>query len=178
MYGPESTPSHPPGRADNAHAGSVYLQTYPQIDKDAPIPRYGVTIGAIGLLAPQGIATEAMPIPELYPLPHVPGWFLGIAHRRGDLVPVFDPRRLWFPGQPPQSPRTLWIVDKGEAAAGLLIDGLPHALRTDHKPGDIPPVPAALAGFASQPRRQGETYYWEFRHTDFFLALRTAIAAG
>ncbi|BBL76041.1 chemotaxis protein CheW [Methylomagnum ishizawai] len=160
-----------PGHAPSGAAG-------PAIDSSLPIPRYGVVIGPIGLLVPQGIATEAMPVPEPYVLPHSPAWFRGIVHRRGDVVPVFDLRRRWFPGLATPGRRTLWVLDKGETAVGLLIDGLPQALRGAVEPEDSPATPQPLAGFAGPALRQDDTLYWEFRHTEFFHSLRTALAAG
>lgn len=147
-------------------------------DPNLQIPRYGARIGTIGLLAPQGITTEAMPIPELYALPWMPDWFLGITQRRGDVVPVFDLKRLWFPDMADAGPRALWILDKGEAAAGVLVDGLPHALRDSDTPEAIPEMPAALKDFASAPQRHAGNLYWEFRHSALFHGLRASLAAG
>lgn len=143
---------------------------------DVEIPYYGYSIGAIGLLIPSGIACEVMPLPTLAPLPYTASWFLGLANQRGNLAPVFDLRRLWFPDDTPQQPQLLLILDKGAAAAGILIDGFPQALRETSLPESPPPIPAILQGHVDSPRLHAGRYYWEFHHARYFQTLRHRVA--
>ncbi len=85
---------------------------------------------------------QIMQMPEVYPVPNAPSWFLGISNIHGRTIAVFDLKN-YFNGntqvtnhnqvvnkkQTTQS--MLFIIGHGEDVAGLVIEGIPQRLDID-----------------------------------------------
>lgn len=68
-------------------------------------------------------ALEIGRLPEVTPLPNLPGWILGISNVRGEIVSIIDPKGFF--GWPPQKKIRLphfIIVRNKEMKIGLLVD--------------------------------------------------------
>lgn len=139
--------------------------------------RYGFRVGGIGLLINQDTVSEVLEQTPVYPLPNTPVWLLGLVNLRGNLVPVFDVRQFLElePGLS-QEKRRLLILDQGDKAVGILIDGLPQTAVTSRALSRVPPLPASLQTHVAKAYAQ-ETIVWlEFNHHGFFKALGQHIA--
>jgi twitching motility protein PilI len=106
-------------------------------------PRFGVRVGDIGLLVPEGMHSEVVEEARLYPLPTAPLWFRGLINLRGTLVPVFNLSVLFQMVEPDPKVTNLLVLNTDEQALGFLIDGLPVTLditqRLEH-PSLLPPI--------------------------------------
>lgn len=90
---------------------------------------------------------EVLRAPPVTEVPRAPPDVLGVVTVRGDVVPVFDPRRrLGLPpaASSPESGRTrIVIVDAGEGPCGLLVDAVAGVARV--RPGSVEPCPQGIA---------------------------------
>lgn len=134
--------------------------------------RYGFRIGGIGLLVGQDTVSEVLEQVPVYPLPNTPSWLVGLVSLRGNLVPVFDVKQfLELEDDKTQEKRRLLILDHGEKAVGVLIDGLPRVAVTKQALPRLPPLPAALRAHVTQAYVQDDIVWLEFDHQGFFEAL-------
>lgn len=115
------------------HGRAPRVQPYspPKPDVEPRNIRYGVTVAGTHLLSAPETLNELVGSAEIHPLPRVPQWVLGLINLRGHLVPVFDLASLIAPEAPAVARRRLLVIDKGESAAAITLDGFPQALNFD-----------------------------------------------
>lgn len=133
--------------------------------------RYGFRTAGMGLLIRQGVGSEAVPMMPLATIPNGPVWLLGVINLRGNLVPVCDLRRL-VGGDSVSSlnkPMIL-ILDKGDKAAGFLIDGYPQALTSLRQANQLPGLPEPLERHVKTMIAPDEEVWLEFDHEGFLEA--------
>lgn len=134
--------------------------------------RYGFQVGGIGLLIGQDTVSEVVEQTAVYPLPNTPSWLVGLVNLRGNLVPVFDVKQfLELEDGNNQDKRRLLILDRGEKAVAVLIDGLPQPAVTRHILSRLPPLPAALRIHVAKAYAQDDLIWLEFDHQNFFQTL-------
>ena len=139
--------------------------------------RYGFQIGDIGLLIGQDTGSEILERTPVYPLPKAPTWLLGLVNLRGNLVPVFDVKPLLeLESDDAQDKRRLLILDGGDKAVGIMIDGLPQLAATNNALSRLPPLPVALRPYVAKAYARDDTVWLEFNHHGFFEALGGSMA--
>lgn len=139
--------------------------------------RYGFRLGAIGLLIGQDTVSEVLEQTPVYPLPNTPSWVLGLVNLRGNLAPVFDVKRfLELEDDDDREKRRLLILDQGDKAVGILIDGLPRLAFISRALSRLPPLPVALQAHVAKAYMQEDVVWLEFDHQGFFKALVGDIA--
>jgi chemotaxis signal transduction protein len=84
-----------------------------------------VRMGELGLLIPWDGGREVAPVPPTSRVPNTATWLHGLANVRGGLVPVVDVAAAFGIARSTRADYVL-ICGHGEAAIGLLIDGLPR----------------------------------------------------
>ena len=109
--------------------------------------RYGVRVGSLRILLPAETVTEVVDSPKIFPVPNTVSWFKGLINLRGNLVPVFDLRELFETTADPRQRQMILIIDKGENALGVAIDGLPLPAPNSAPLDEQPPLPKALENF-------------------------------
>ena len=92
--------------------------------EEAP-PRYGFRVGSIGLLIRPDCISEVVKLPPIHPIPNTPAWLNGILNLRGNLVPAFDLALMLEERVAFERPLLL-VIDRGEWAAGVKIEGFPQ----------------------------------------------------
>lgn len=142
--------------------------------------RYGFRVGGIGLLIGQNTVSEVLEQASVYPLPNTPSWLLGVVNLRGNLVPVFDVKQLLELEEEgaAQEKRRILILDQGDKAVGVLIDGLPQTALTSHVIARLPPLPVALQTHVAKAYGQEGVVWLEFDHQGFFKALAQHIVGA
>jgi purine-binding chemotaxis protein CheW len=120
--------------------------------------------GAAGLVAPElleeylifrlageayaveiGRVLEVLRTPSITEVPRAPADVFGVISVRGEVITVVDPRgRLGLPRTDGPPARRVVIVDDGEGACGLLVDGVSGVVRLPR--GGLEPCPQALGG--------------------------------
>ncbi|MCB1770153.1 MAG: chemotaxis protein CheW [Candidatus Competibacteraceae bacterium] len=138
--------------------------------------RYGFRIGDIGLLIDQDTTSEVLERWVVYPLPNVPPWFSGLINLRGNLAPVFDVKQLLQLEEGAREKRWLLVLDRGERAVGLFVDGLPRSAITRQTLSRLPPLPTVLRPHIAGGYAQDEQIWLEFDHQSFFRALGGQVA--
>ena len=84
-------------------------------------------MGGIGLLIRPDCISEVVKPPPIHPIPNTPAWLSGILNLRGNLVPAFDLALMLDESVAYERPLLL-VIDRGEWAAGVKIDGFPQPL--------------------------------------------------
>jgi len=140
------------------------------------ISRFGFRIGQIHLLIQTATLSEVIIQTPIYPMPNVPSWFTGVMNLRGNLIPVFDLHDVLETGEPGQKPSVL-VLDRGSDGVGILIDGLPHAVRLGGALHNIPPLHEMLQQHVSTAYRTENGIWLDFDHRSFFTALGWRLAS-
>lgn len=91
--------------------------------------RFGYRIGTLGFLVGDGVLSELLPNPATYPIPNVPAALRGFVNRQGALVPVWDLHVVLEMAPAASTRESILLLGRGEGRIGLVIDGLPQALR-------------------------------------------------
>jgi twitching motility protein PilI len=139
--------------------------------------RYGFKVADVGFLVGRQVLCEVIPPPLVARIPHTPDWLSGVTNLRGSLVPVFDLRPLLKLTPRSSSDAVVIVLDRGEHAAAVLVDGQPRALTGLSALSQLPPLPEALGdhvsiGFVAQ----GSTWL-ELDHREFFASATQRMAA-
>jgi twitching motility protein PilI len=144
-------------------------------DAYAVSQRYGFHVGGIDLLIHPDTVAELVEQATIFPIPNAPHWLRGLINLRGNLVPIYDLRVLLeVADENEQLAHRILILDRGDNMVGLLIDGLPQAIRGTGMPTNIPPLPSVLKRHVSEAYAGNGTIWLEFDHRGFFLG----VAAG
>ena len=77
--------------------------------------------GGAGYLIPKGTPAVLLQLLDIRRLPFSPGWFVGLAHHRGDLVPVFDLPRFFDSAAAPEAGRYLLMVGRQDDKAAFRV---------------------------------------------------------
>lgn len=140
--------------------------------------RYGFRVGGIGLLIDQDTVSEIVEQMPIYPLPNTPPWMLGLVNLRGNLAPVLDVKQVLELEDGRAREGRLLILDRGDKAVGILIDGLPQPAVTSHALSRLPPLPPALQAHVTKAYTQAGLLWLEFDHQSFFRALSGRMAGA
>lgn len=140
--------------------------------KAETIVRYGYRIASLNLLVPQFSASEVLHMQATTRLPRTPVWLLGMLNLRGNLLPLFDMRRVLGLDQAAKSlGQYVLVLGKGSQALGIVVDAQPQALKSLLPSASIPPVHERLRPHVSNCQICDEQLWLEFHHDSFFEQL-------
>ena len=108
---------------------------------------------------------------KIYPLPTTPLWFRGLINLRGNLVPVFDLKQLFRMDAHSKDKPKLLVLNSGEQAVGILVDGLPFTLNLTHRLDHVPPLPLILGKHTQTVYARNQEVWVELDIDGFFSAL-------
>jgi chemotaxis signal transduction protein len=129
------------------------------------IVRQAFRIGHMRLLAPFASASELVEMPNVFPLPRMPANLLGLVNLHGRIVPLFDLAPLFDTPHLPREKRMLLVIGHGDAAAGIVIDGLPRRMVFQPENEILPPALSAAAATAVVATyQQGSDAWFEFNY--------------
>ena len=134
-------------------------------EKPGDIVRQAFRIGHVRLLAPFATASELVEMPNVYPLPRMPANLLGLVNLHGRIVPLFDLASLFETQHLPREKRMLLVIGHGDAAAGIVIDGLPRRMvfQPEHRIS-TPELPVAAATAVVATYVNGQDAWFEFNY--------------
>lgn len=137
--------------------------------------RYGFRIGSFGLMIQADVGSEVIRPEAISSLPGSAPYLLGLLNLRGNLVPVFD-LSLVLGVAKSNELRTMLvlILDKGENAVGMVIDGFPQPLSALRPIAHLPQLPAVLQVHVNAGYVKDERVWLEFNHQSFFEKLTQA----
>jgi chemotaxis signal transduction protein len=129
------------------------------------IVRQAFRIGHMRLLAPFATASELTEMPNVFPLPRMPANLLGLVNLHGRIVPLFDLAPLFETQHMPREKRMLLVIGHGDAAAGIVIDGLPRRMVFQPENEISPPALSSAASAAVVATYANEQDAWfEFNY--------------
>ena len=129
------------------------------------IVRQAFRIGHMRLLAPFAATNELVEMPNMYPLPRMPANLLGLMNLHGRIVPLFDLAPLFETQHLPREKRMVLVIGHGDAAAGILIDGLPRRMVFQPETEIVPPALSAAAATAVVATYEnGQDAWFEFNY--------------
>ena len=129
--------------------------------------RFGYRIGSLGLLVGVGVLSERLSKPTIFPIPNVPNAIRGYVNLQGALVPVWDLPPLLADGAQ-LSDESVLVLGRGEHRVGMIINGLPRALKKLERIAHSPPLPDALQGSAKEAHFADDALWFEFDYEGFF----------
>ncbi|MCS3902491.1 twitching motility protein PilI [Methylohalomonas lacus] len=138
--------------------------------------RYGFRIGGQHILIDSHTLCEVVQNVEIYRIPNTRPWVLGVINLRGNLVPVFDFLKRLDNTAVHADDQRLLVLDQGERAVGIYIDGLPQALQIDpdepEQRAAIPiDLPESIHEHVNAAFRYGEQVWLEVDHRELFAEL-------
>lgn len=137
--------------------------------------RYGFRIGSLSLLIRADVGSEVVRLPAVSALPGSAPWLIGLMNLRGNLVPLFDLRLVLGLAAPQDAQaRLVLILDKGDDAVGLVIDGFPQALLALHPIAQLPHLPEQMQAHVHAAFLKDQRVWLEFNHESFFDTLTRA----
>ena len=139
--------------------------------------RYGFRIGSIGLLIQPHTNSELLERASVYPIPNTVEWLKGLINLRGNLIPIFDLKTLLEMEYDGHEKLMILILDEGDRAVGIEIDGLPQAPDLSRTLQRLPPLPIALRDFTAAGYIKDGLIWLEFDHRGFFEALAMRLVA-
>jgi twitching motility protein PilI len=143
------------------------------IDPHQDASRFGFRLGDFGLLIANDTLSEVVAQAAIYPVPNTPAWVGGLSNLRGNLMPVFDLHLLLdLPTSSQKSARMVLVMDRGEEAVGIFIDGLPRVVDTSRALQQAPPLPAVLRDHVGRAYMENGVPWLEFLHKRFFEGLQ------
>lgn len=133
--------------------------------------RHGVKIGSYSMLLPDGVVSEVVKGASIYPVPKTRSWVKGLINLRGNLIPVFDLERYLEPGATSGS-STLLVIDKGENALALMVEGFPRVANVNQPVGHTSlPLPEAIRDHLKGAYIENDDMWLELDVAAFFHGL-------
>lgn len=151
--------------------------------QERPRVHYGYRIGTLSFLIPGGTGSEVVPLMNPAAIPNSPRWLRGVINLRGALVPVFDLASVLGldidqPGDSAHGPGAkpvFLVLDKGDHAAGILIDGFPRPLINLRAVVQLPPLPESLRNHVAAAYADNEAIWLELAHQGLLLELASRV---
>lgn len=138
--------------------------------------RYGVRVGGLRILLPEETVSEVLDRPEIYPVPNTVSWFEGLINLRGNVVPVFDLRELFGTAPIAGERQMLLVIDKGENALGIAIDGLPVPAPDSAPLAKRPSLPGVLENYTGAVFEHDANLWLEVNISGLIASLSKEIA--
>ncbi|MDH3315509.1 MAG: chemotaxis protein CheW [Gammaproteobacteria bacterium] len=139
--------------------------------------RYAVHVGGIGILIPESTVSEVLDRSEIFSLPNTASWVEGLINLRGNVVPVFSLHALFGTDPVVGARQMLLIIDKGENALGIAIDGLPALAPDSVEMDQRPPLPEVLNKFTDSAFEHGGQVWLEVDIRGLIKSLSREMAA-
>jgi twitching motility protein PilI len=122
-------------------------------------------------LVPEGTVSELLHNTIIYHLPNAPRWLVGLINLHGNVIPVVDVASYVGEEISHIKKSNVLAIGRSEAAIGILIDGLPVAIKENDIITSLNAVPESLVGHITS-GLYSEGYNWyEFDIYDLFKKL-------
>jgi len=140
--------------------------------------RYGFCAGKQNILIDGKTICEVVQSAQIYRIPNTRAWVLGVINLRGNLVPVFDLLKRLDTTATGVEDQRLLVMDQGESAVGIYIDGLPRALKIDPEDAAqrtaVPAeLPESIREHVTAAFRVDDDIWLEVDHRELFAELLT-----
>ncbi|MGB0128910.1 MAG: chemotaxis protein CheW [Rhodocyclaceae bacterium] len=141
--------------------------------------RYGFRVGSLNFLIWPHTGSEVIAMAPIATIPNSSPWLLGMINLRSNLVPVFDLAMLCaLNGTGDPASRWILVLEKGDKAVGLIINGVPKQLSQLSPVHHLPSIPTILRGAVSAGYMGDDVLWLEFDHRTFFSALNDSATSA
>jgi len=140
--------------------------------------RYGFRFGNIGFMIAEGVLSEIINDYQIFPMPNCSSWLSGLTNVRGNLVPVYDLRKLFGFNVEERQYNHLLVIDQGSDSIAVLIETLPQPLDViNWKPSSHrPELSVSMAEYINATYLIDAVAWIDFDHSGFFKSIREKIA--
>ncbi|HPM41427.1 MAG TPA: chemotaxis protein CheW [bacterium] len=114
--------------------GKTGAQTLEFVSFEMGGERFGLEIGSV---------REVALLPEVTPVPSMPGWLVGVVNLRGEVVPVVDLRNALGAPEGRTGGDRMIVVEIESRPVGIVVAGVPRIERAD--PSAVVPAPELVA---------------------------------
>ena len=127
-----------------------------------PKIRYGYRTGSMRFLVPEGTVSELLHSTNIYHLPNAPKWVVGLINMHGNVVPVIDVASYVGDEISHLNKSNVLAIGRNEIAIGVLIDGLPEAVKENEIVTGLDAVPEKLDGYVKSGLYSDGYNWYEF----------------
>ena len=136
-----------------------------------PKVRYGYRTGSMRFLVPEGTVSELLHNTKIYHLPNAPRWLVGLINLHGNVVPVVDIASYVGEDISHIKKSNVLAIGKSETAIGVLIDGMPEAIKENEVITSLSAVPERLEGYITAGMYSDGYNWFEFEVYKLFKKL-------
>ena len=104
---------------------------------DGPKIRYGYRTGGMRFMVPEGMVSELLHNSKIYHLPNANRWLVGLTNMHGNVMPIVDIASYAGVNISHLNKSNVLAIGEGELSIGVLIDGLPEAIKENEIINDI-----------------------------------------
>ena len=144
---------------------------YQEPEDGGPKIRYGYRTGSMKFLVPEGTVSELINSTKIYHLPNAPRWVVGLINMHGNVIPVFDVASYIGDEVSRLQKSNVLAIGSNEAAIGILIDGLPEAIKENEIVTGVSAVPDKLEGYVKAGLYSDGYNWYEFEVYKLFELL-------
>lgn len=144
---------------------------YQEPEDGGPKIRYGYRTGSTRFLVPEGTVSELLHSSKIYHLPNAPGWIVGLINLHGNVIPVVDVASYVGDEVSRLQKSNVLAIGRNEAAIGILIDGLPEAIKESEIVTGMSAVPEKLEGYVKAGLYSDGYNWYEFEIYELFQKL-------
>jgi len=152
--------------------------------------RFGYCIGTLNFLIPESVLSEVLRAPSIFPIPNVPAALRGYINRQGALIPIWDLASVIDCRNVDESltqhstsvfrkhdEESILVLGRDDNRVGVMIDGLPRAIRSIEKSTRLPLLPSQLVGHVPVALFADGQLWLELNHVTLFQSLALVQAA-
>ncbi len=118
-------------------------------EDEGPEVRYGYRAGNMRFLVPKDTVSELLHNSKIYHLPNSPRWLVGLINLHGNVIPVVDVASYIGDEISHLQKSNVLAIGRNEAAIGVLIDGMPEAIKESEIITSLSAVPGNLEEYVT-----------------------------
>lgn len=132
-------------------------------------------VGKLNFLVSNKLSPEILEETKIYPLLLTPPWVFGTCNVRGDIIPVFDLKKVFdqeIDILNISKPRVL-VIHEQDYTIGLSLDELPIPidLKNDEQIRNFSNLPSVITSFIKSAYKRGDEIWMEINFYSLFLSL-------
>lgn len=136
-----------------------------------PKIRYGYRTGSMRFMVPEGTVSELIHSTNIHHLPNAPKWVVGLINMHGNVIPVVDVASYAGDEISHLQKSNVLAIGKSETAIGVLIEGLPEAIKENEIVTGLSAVPEKLDGYVKAGLYSDGYNWYEFEVYKLFQKL-------
>lgn len=171
----------PPGKEDQSFDPNESILSpddilFQDVDGGGPKIRYGYRTGSMRFMVPEGMVSELLQTTKIYHLPNAPRWVVGLINLHGNVIPVVDIASYAGEEISRLHKSNVLTIGSNDKAIGVLIDGLPEAIKDNEIVTSLSAVSDKLNGYVKAGLYSDGYNWYEFEIYELFKKLASKSA--